>query len=98
MALERVMTTFEGMLAKLTHSETRLMHSRLRGHEFVRVWTTAVSGYNDAIDKNWLRRATGNLIGIFMDSRLPKKKQKNTKNAKKQTYNKRQQAPLEHRE
>ena len=82
MALERLMEICEGILTKLTHIETRLMHSRLRGHEFIRQWMNSVSDFDETFDKFWLRRQTGDLIGSLMDSRPPKKKQNNTKHAK----------------
>ena len=94
MSVERAMEVFEGILAKLTHIETRLMHSRLRGHEFVRQWSNSVSEFDETFDKFWLRRQTGDLIGSLMDSRLPKK----TKKYKKCPKNIKKKAPPEHPE
>ena len=49
--LERGAVVLEGCLRKLTHIESRLMHGKLRGHEFVRVWYQNVSVFNESIDK-----------------------------------------------
>ena len=51
MALERAVNAVVGCFSKLSHSETRLMLSKLRGHEFVRHWCQAVEVFNENNDK-----------------------------------------------
>ena len=49
--LERAAAAVEGCLSKLTHCETRLMHAKLKGHEFVRVWCQSIEDFDPNLDQ-----------------------------------------------
>ena len=50
-ALEGGVVVLKACLSKLSHCETRLMFTALRGHEFVRLFCQSVSEFDEQIDK-----------------------------------------------
>ena len=67
--LESGAAALSGCLTKLTHVEMRLMFANLRGHEFVRVYMQDVEVFDESKDASWLRRQTGEMIGLFFEAK-----------------------------
>ena len=53
----------------MTDCETRLMFGALRGHEFVRVFMQDVEKFDESLDASWLKRQTGEMIGLFCEAK-----------------------------